>query len=242
MPLSPWRITRRTDVPSLVGLNSTSSTRARMRGMPRPRSNLRRSGSVTGGGSGSWPGSNPGPRSATQPSRASTPAMQRTTTVSSVPAASWASMAFVHASDTASFRSSMRSSARLLSAEARADTTSRARATNSARAGISSSMTPPASPGSATALRAGGAAGAAADRCVDGVVDREDLGEPGDLEDLQDAALGADQQQVAVVAAQPLEPPHQHAETGGVEEVDALEVDDDPVLALADELDQPLAE
>ena len=73
-------------------------------------------------------------------------------------------------------------------------------------------------------------------------MDREDLGEARDLEDLQDAALGADEQEVAVVAAQALEAAHEHTQTGGVEEVDALEIDDDAVLALADELDQPFAE
>src|SRR5439155_24424972 len=58
----------------------------------------------------------------------------------------------------------------------------------------------------------------------------------------QDAALRAHQDQLTVVAADPLQAAHQHPEPGGVEEVDALEVDDDLVLALADQLDEPLAE
>ena len=43
-------------------------------------------------------------------------------------------------------------------------------------------------------------------------------------------------------AAESLEPADEHTEAGGVEEVDALEVDDDAVLALADQLDQTLSE
>ena len=41
------------------------------------------------------------------------------------------------------------------------------------------------------------------------------------------------------MAAEPLQASDEHAQPGGVEEVDALEVDDDSVLALADELDEP---
>src|SRR5579862_1468832 len=113
-----------------------------------------------------------------------------------------------------------------------ADTTSRASATNSGRAGISSSMV-------AGNDRLGGAVGR---RRFDAVVAREDLGQAGDLETLQDARLRADELEVAVVAAQPLEPTDQHAEAGGVEEVDALEVDHDAVLAFGDQLDEPFTE
>jgi hypothetical protein len=73
-------------------------------------------------------------------------------------------------------------------------------------------------------------------------VDREHLREPGDLEHLQDAALRADEDELAVVAAHPLEAADEHAEAGRVEEVHALEVDDDLVLALTDELDEALSE
>src|SRR5438270_457492 len=48
------------------------------------------------------------------------------------------------------------------------------------------------------------------------------------------------QGEVAVVTAEPLQAANQHAETGRVEEVDALEVHDDLVLPLADQLDQLL--
>ena len=76
------------------------------------------------------------------------------------------------------------------------------------------------------------------DGFVDRAVDREDLRQAGDLEHLEDPLVGAHQGEVAVVAAQPLEPAHQHAEAGRVEEVHALQVDDDLVLALAHQFDQ----
>ena len=53
----------------------------------------------------------------------------------------------------------------------------------------------------------------------------------GDLEHLQDAGLGAHQGEVAVVGADPLERRDEHAEAGGVDEVDPLEVDHDPVAS-----------
>src|SRR5205085_11412261 len=80
------------------------------------------------------------------------------------------------------------------------------------------------------------------DGVVDGLVNGEDLRQPGDLEHLEDAALCAHEEEVAIVAAQPLETTDEHAQPGGVEEVDAFEVDDDAVLALADQLDQLLPE
>src|SRR5215210_7490283 len=131
----------------------------------------------------------------------------RSRTLSGVATASWASMALVQASDTAIFRSSTRSSASWLSVAARADTTRRARATNSARAGISRATTSPTIDFGPLFGRSG----------VDRVVDGEDLCQPGDLEHLEDTALGAHQQQVAVVAAKPLEPSDEHSQTGGVE-------------------------
>ena len=70
------------------------------------------------------------------------------------------------------------------------------------------------------------------DRFVDRGVDREHLGQAGDPEDLEDALLGADQAQRALMGTHPLEAADQHAETGGVEEVDALHVDDEVVLAV----------
>ncbi len=56
------------------------------------------------------------------------------------------------------------------------------------------------------------------------------------------AALRADEDEVAVVAAQPLQPAHQDAESGGIEEVDPFEVDDDLVLPIADQLNEAFAE
>src|SRR3954463_3753239 len=218
-------MTRRTAVPSSDEENSTSSTRARINGMPNPRSNFSRSGSVTGGCSGRLDTSNPVPRSSMRTSRWLSSAQHSTITRSSVSRASWASMAFVHASETAIFRSSTRSSESCVSAAAIADTTSLASATNSAPAGISSWTAR-----SVTAVLRG-------DGVFDRVVDREDFREPGDFEHFEDAALGAHEQKVAVVATQALQPTHEHAQTGGIEEIDALEVDDNSVLALAHEFD-----
>src|SRR5206468_2767264 len=118
--------------------------------------------------------------------------VNRTTTCSLTSSAPWASMALVHASDTASFRSSMRSSASTRRVEATDETTRRTSATNSARAGISSSST------WSTRQLAG-------DSGVDGVVNGEHLGKAGDLEDLQDAVLRADEGEITVVTAQPLQ-------------------------------------
>src|SRR4051812_46482644 len=75
-----------------------------------------------------------------------------------------------------------------------------------------------------------------------GVVDREHLGESGDAEDLQQPVLGADQLHRAVVGADLLQASDEDAEPGGVEEVDALHVDDELVVALADELGDLVAE
>src|SRR5687768_3585518 len=115
---------------------------------------------------------------------------------------------------------------------ASAPTAIRAIPTNSGRPGISSSTT----------WSKGSALGAVADGSVDRVVDGEDLGEAGDLEDLEDAPLRADQRQVTVVAPHTLQPADQHAEAGRVEELDAFEVDQDRALTLVDQLDQLLAE
>ena len=81
-----------------------------------------------------------------------------------------------------------------------------------------------------------------ADGGVDRVMDGEHLGEAGDLQHLEDAALRADQRQVPVVAPHPLEPSDEHAQPGGVEELDAFQVHHDLALTLVDQLDQLLAE
>src|SRR5471032_1369370 len=67
------------------------------------------------------------------------------------------------------------------------------------------------------------------DGLVDRPVDRENLGEPGDPEDLEDALLGADQAQRPVVGTVSLEAAHQDAEAGRVKELDVLHVDNDVV-------------
>ena len=61
-------------------------------------------------------------------------------------------------------------------------------------------------------------------------MDVEDLRQAGDPEDLQDALLRADQVQRALLGAHPLEPADEHAEAGGVEELDALHVHDEMVV------------
>ena len=68
------------------------------------------------------------------------------------------------------------------------------------------------------------------ERLVDRVVDREDLVEPGDGEQPQDALVGAHHVQRAAELADGLEAPDEDTEPGRVEEADALEVDDDPRL------------
>src|SRR5687767_5012022 len=120
---------------------------------------------------------------------------------------------------------------------ASAPTAMRAIPTNSGRAGISSSTTRsiPRRAGR-SALSVGG------DRGVDVVVNGEHLGQAGDLEHLQDPALGADQRQVTVVAADALETTDEDAEPGRVEKLHAFEVDQDLTLALVDQLNQLLAE
>src|SRR4051794_9865883 len=105
----------------------------------------------------------------------------------------------------------MRSSARSRRVDASDETTRRARATNSGRAGISSSMAESTTRPSLSLL---------GDCGVDRVVDREHLGEAGDLEHLEDAVLRAHEAEVTVVAADPLQPADEHAEAGRVEELD----------------------
>src|SRR5438874_3507257 len=104
--------------------------------------------------------------------------------------------------------------------------------TNSARAGISSSMT------CVTGSRRRSGLPVAGDGGVDRVVDAEHLGQPGDLQHLEDPALGADEGQFTIVAPDPLQPADQHAEPGRVEELDTLEIDHDPAVPLVNQLDQ----
>jgi glyoxylase-like metal-dependent hydrolase (beta-lactamase superfamily II)/uncharacterized protein (DUF1015 family) len=77
---------------------------------------------------------------------------------------------------------------------------------------------------------------------IDRVIDAEHLAQPGDLEDPQDAALGDHQVDGAIVGAHSLEAAHQHAEAGGVEELDSRHVDNEPVGPRVDQAKQRLAE
>src|SRR5208282_5041794 len=80
------------------------------------------------------------------------------------------------------------------------------------------------------------------DGLVHCLMDAEDLHQPGDLEDLQDPLLGADQIQRAVVRPHPVQAAGQHPEAGGVEEPDLLQVDDEVVVVLAGQLDEQLTQ
>src|SRR5262249_43984356 len=59
------------------------------------------------------------------------------------------------------------------------------------------------------------------------LVDVEDLGQPGDFEDAQDARVVADQAKVAVALARSLQAADQHPEAGAVEVLDLRGVHDD---------------
>src|SRR5579884_154430 len=80
------------------------------------------------------------------------------------------------------------------------------------------------------------------DRLVARAVDREHAVEPRDLEDLRDVAVAADERELAVVRAQPLDAADEHAERRRVDERRVGEVDDDLPAALADHLEQLLLE
>src|SRR6516225_2622116 len=80
------------------------------------------------------------------------------------------------------------------------------------------------------------------DGLVHRVVDAEHLGQPGNPEDLEYPLLRTDQVQRAVVGAHSLQPADQHPETGGVEKLDLLHVDDELVVVLVDQIDEKLTE
>src|SRR5215470_3711639 len=96
------------------------------------------------------------------------------------------------------------------------------------------------SPRVARATRSLPAARRGRDGLVRRLVDAKDLRQPGDLQDLQDPLLRADQVQRAVAGPHPLQAPDQHPEAGGVEEPDPAQVDDELVAALADQVDEQL--
>src|SRR5438093_2970979 len=68
-------------------------------------------------------------------------------------------------------------------------------------------------------------------------VDREHAVEAGDLEDLGDVPVAADERQLAVVRPQALDASHEHAERRRVDERGVAEVDDDVRGALGDHLE-----
>src|SRR6266536_1770400 len=80
------------------------------------------------------------------------------------------------------------------------------------------------------------------DGIVHRVVDAEDLRQPGDPEDLEYALLRADEVQGAVVGTHPLQAADQHAQAGGVEELNLVHVDDELVVVLVDQIDEELTE
>jgi hypothetical protein len=73
-------------------------------------------------------------------------------------------------------------------------------------------------------------------------VNREDLVQAGDLEDLGDVAVVADERELSAARPQTLEAAHEHAEGRGVDEGGVAEVDDDLLGPLADDLEQLLLE
>src|SRR5579885_2376646 len=87
-----------------------------------------------------------------------------------------------------------------------------------------------------------GDAGQLRDRLVARAVDGEDAVEAGDLEDLRDVAVAADERELAVVRAQALHAADEHAERRGVDEGGRREVDDHLTPALPDHLEQLLLE
>src|SRR5262249_40633394 len=158
----------------------------RISGIPSPRSKLSRSGSVAGGCSGSISGSKPGPESAMQTSRRSGASHTWTITGWRPPDdATLASMALVHASETASLRSSIRSAATLRRADTSDATTRRTTAMYSVREGTCSSRERFMRFRAAELTGGGG--------FIHRRGDGEDAGQPGDLEDLENARLRADQ-------------------------------------------------
>ena len=67
-------------------------------------------------------------------------------------------------------------------------------------------------------------------------MNREDAVEAGDLEDLGDVVVGADEHQGVVRGAQALDASYQHAERGGIDEGGLREVYDDLLLPGLDQL------
>src|SRR6202008_4136954 len=73
-------------------------------------------------------------------------------------------------------------------------------------------------------------------------VDREDAVEAGDLEDLRDVAVAADERKLPLVRSQPLDPADQDAERRRVDEGRVREVDDYVLRAVPDHVQELLLE
>src|SRR5262249_19019789 len=236
-------VMRTTLPPPSRGSISNSSTRPWMSGSERPRSKLKSSelGSVSPVRS-DRSASSCDPRSVTWTTSRSPSSSARTWTGSSEFARAVMVTAFVAASDTASFTLSTRSGDRP-PMRAAAPTTWRTSATYSGFGGISISAS-----GSFTASPAPGRCATGhgrsrrLQRLVERAVDGEHLRQSSDVEDLHDAVLRDHELQVAVARLHALQPPDQHAEPGRVEVVDLVHVDDDVGRALADEVDERLAQ
>src|SRR6266571_1144656 len=81
--------------------------------------------------------------------------------------------------------------------------------------------------------------GSSAGRLGNGLADGEHLVQAGDTEHAQDLRSRAHERDVAPVLLRPLERGHQDAETGRVQELDALEVHDHAVMPVVHELGEP---
>ena len=90
-------------------------------------------------------------------------------------------------------------------------------------------------------VRTGGGAGLG-ECLVAGRIDREDAVEPGDLEDLRDVPVAADEREPAFLGAEPLDAADEHAERCRVDERRVGEVDDDLLAALRDHVEELLLE
>src|SRR5580692_913339 len=80
------------------------------------------------------------------------------------------------------------------------------------------------------------------DGLVHAVMDAEDLGQPGDPEDLQDALLRAHQVQRAVVSTDALEAADEHAQAGGIKELHLLHVHHELVVPAVHQVDEKLTQ
>src|SRR6201999_3623943 len=91
-------------------------------------------------------------------------------------------------------------------------------------------------------LGAGRALSEARERLFARLVNREDAGEPGDLEDLGDLLIRADERERAAGRPQTLDSADESAERGRVDEGRLRQVDDKMLLAVLDHLHKPLLE